>query len=163
MMLLLSITIFVLLVSLLSGTAFLIIFGKKFSRKISICPKCGSVNIISADISNSYLRVKCKNENCNYCSSLPVRPSALSLFGLAQLLLTIIIGVLGFMLGCKLGCHPIFKAVIVFVCVIIGGVFARFFVRSITFFLLGHGVSPIWKKEIVSYLASPFSKREEDK
>ena len=158
MMPLLTIAIFVLLVSLLSGSAFMTIFGKRFSRKISMCPKCSSANIISEDISNSCLKVKCKNEACDCCSLLPVRPSALSLFGLAQLLLTIVVGVLGF----ELSCHSTHKALIVFMFIIIGGVFARFLVRSIAFFLLGYGISPIWKKEIVSYLDSPFSKRDED-
>ena len=158
-MTLLYIAIVATLVSLLSGAVFSMIFGKKLARDTATCPKCGSMNSVSADPLNSCLVIECECENCDYRSSLPVRPSALSLFGLAQLLLTIIIGILGFVFGCKLGYGPVGKVMTIFTCMIIGGIFVRFFVRFITFFLLSHGVSPIWKKEIVAYLASPFPRQ----
>lgn len=150
---LVNIILVALLVGLLSGMLFLMIHGKKLAKDISTCPKCGGTNSVSADPSNSRLVIECEGKGCDYHSFISVRSSALSLFGFSQLLLTIIIGMLGFAFGCKLGYRFVGKTLIIFMCVLVGGIVVRFFVRLIAFFLLRSNVSPVWQKEIVAYLA----------
>jgi len=153
MLTLVNIIVVALLIGLLSGIVFLMIYGKKLARDTSMCPKCGGMNSVSANPSNSRLVIECKEKDCGYHSILSVRASALSLFGFAQLLLTIIIGILGFSFGCKLGYGPMGKTFVLLTCIIVGGVVVRFFIRFIAFFLLRSNVSPVWQKEVVAYLA----------
>ena len=130
-MTLVNILVVGLLIGLLSGIVFLMIHGRKLARDTSMCPKCGGMNSVSAEPSNSRLVIKCEEKDCGYHSFLSIRSSALSLLGFAQLLLTIIIGMLGFAFGCELGYGSMGKTFVLLTCIIVGGVVVRFFVRFI--------------------------------
>ena len=160
-MILVCIILVSLLVGLSGGILFAKIREKAVGRKISTCPKCGRVSSVSADPSNSRLAIECKGKDCGYHSVLPVRASALSLFGLARLDLTIVCGILGFGFGWRLGFRLVGNTLVALACMIIGGIVIGFFIRLICFSLLRSNVSPIWQKEIVAHLApSPFTNKQ---
>ena len=159
------ILVYIILVGLLAGLSVgilhLKIREKAVAKKISTCPKCGRLSSVSADPSNSRLAVECKGNDCDCHSFFPVRASALSLFGLARLVLTIVCGILGFGFGWRLGFRLVGNTLVALACMIIGGIVIGFFIRLICFSLLRSNVSPIWQKEIVAHLApSPFSNRQ---
>lgn len=150
-----------LVVGWLSGILWLKRHGKAVAEAVSTCPKCGGKTTVTADPPNSRLVVLCQDNNCGCASSHSVRASALSLFGVTQLLLAFLTGALGYALGDALGYRPTGRAFAALVGILLGGVVARFFVRMVVFALLQSNLPPAWQEEIVAYLAPPpFLKRK---
>lgn len=152
-MLLMGILLLASFAGFLWGAFFLTISGKKLAKDTLKCPKCGGRTSVSGNPSNSRLVIECKGKHCDYRSFISVRASALSLFGLMQLILTFIVGALGFVLAHKLGYGPAGRILAAVVFAIAGGLIARSFVRFVAFSLLRSDLSPAWHKEIVAYLA----------
>lgn len=128
---------------------------KIVSEAVSTCPECGGATTVTPDPPNSQLVVQCQANNCGCTLSRSVRASALSLFGVTLVLLTILAGVLGHSLAFALGCGPAGKAFAILLGIFLGGMVARFLVRLAAFALLQSKLPPAWQEEVVAYLAPP--------
>jgi hypothetical protein len=128
-------------------------------RQDVMCPECGGKNAVTPDAENSRLVVLCQEADCGRTTYLAVRASALSLFGVTQLLLTLLAAVLGYKLGLAVGFDTTGRWLIAFAALVLGRVLARFIVLMVVFALLRCKPSPAWQKEIVAHLAPPPWKR----
>ncbi|MHC4365538.1 MAG: hypothetical protein ACYSTJ_08740 [Planctomycetota bacterium] len=156
-----SVILIVLILGWAAAILWLKIHGKAVSVAVSSCPKCGGKTAVTPDPPNSRLAVLCQDDSCGCTSYRSVRASALSLFGVTQLLLAFLAAALGYALGDALGYRPAARAFTALVGLLLGGIVARFFVHLVVLALLQSNLQPAWQEEIVAYLAPPpFLKRK---
>ena len=154
-MILVAVIVVALALSWLGGFLYLNRHRKIVSEAVSTCPECGGETTVTPDPPNSRLVVLCQDNNCGCASSRSVRASALSLFGVTQLLLTFLAGALGYALGNVLGYRPAGRALAALTGILLGGIGVRFLVRLVVFALLQSRLPPAWQEEMVAYLAPP--------
>ena len=154
----------VLVIGWISGGIWLTIHNKALEKVTSTCSKCGDRTKVKPDFQNCRLVVSCQNNKCLYVSSRPVRPSALSLFGITQLLLIFLVGILSYMIVDVMKFHLLFKVIVVLLCTLIGSIAIRFFIRAIVFSLIQVNLPVALQEEMVAYLSTPeFLKRENNR
>lgn len=147
-----------------SGSIWLTIHGRILEKNTSTCSECGGRTIVKPDPQNSRLLVSCQNKECFCVTSHPVRPSALSLFGITQLLLAFITGTLIYLVVDAMKYSLPLKVFAAIMGILLGLVVIRFFIRAIVFALIQVRLPVAWQEEMVAYLAPPpFLKREGQK
>lgn len=135
---------------------------KILDAAVSSCDRCGAGTVVTPDPPNSQLMVQCQAADCGHVFSRPVRASALSLFGVTQLVLVLLAGAVGYGVVAALEGDSTGRVLAAFACCVFGFVVVRFLIRALAFTLLQRKLSPSWQEEIVAYLAPPpFMDREE--
>ncbi len=128
--------------------------GKRLSRTLSVCSKCGASTEVTPDAIHSRLMVSCQAGECGHVSIRPVRASALSMFGITQLVLTLLAAGTCLQLGRAMGLGPTGRFVMGGIGLVFGYAVARFLVMSVVH-SLRRSKSPAWQEEVVAYLAPP--------
>ena len=154
-MVIVTIILFALFFGWFFGVLWLRKRGKNLAATSSMCSKCGGITTATADPSNSRIVILCKDEKCRHSSSRSVRASALSLFGILQILFTVLAGALGYKTGQVFGYQTFGKAILILVCALLGGIIMRFIIRGVVLTMLQYKPSMAWQEEIVAYLAPP--------
>lgn len=155
-----AIFILLLLCVWLFGGIWLLIHGKFLEKDATVCSECGGVITVKPDPPNSQLVMSCQNDQCDCVSYCYVRPSALSLFGITQLLVILFVGASSYIIADTMKFGSIFKILTVLGGAFLGAVIVRFFIRLIVFTLLQGNLSVAWQKEIVAYLAPAISRED---
>jgi hypothetical protein len=152
---LVAVLLLALVVAATAGVAVLWSRSGAFKKSVSFCGNCGGEVSVSPDPSNSRLVLQCKDDTCGRIEFCQVRASALSLFGVVQHLLTILIAAASYATGTWLELSAWCRALAVAASLLAGWAAARFLVRCCAFGLLACRPPPIWQKEIVAYVARP--------
>lgn len=129
------------------------VFGRPVSKAVSACPKCGGGTTLTSSTVYSRLEVRCRDVACGHRWFHPVRSSATTVFGISQILLIALAGILGYELAAGIGFGAPISVVGVVAGVIFGGIAARFVMIAVATSL--QNVSPAWQEEFVAYLAPP--------
>jgi hypothetical protein len=124
----------------------------RLRQALSCCPACGAHLLVRPDPGRALLVARCLESHCGHGFTHAVRPSGLSLFGVAQLGLTLLTAV-----ACLCGARGGGAATlpVALAAAAAGAIAARFLVRLVAFTMLQRELSPFWQSEIVAHLAPP--------
>ncbi len=126
---------------------------------ISVCSECRGGTRVSPDPPGSRLVATCRNAECGHTVSLPVRASALSLFGVFELVFSGVIGAAGYLLAIAREFNPSATIIFALVGFILGGVAATVLVRLV-YHTCCSALPPALQREFVAHIATPsFSNR----
>ena len=129
--------------------------SKAFAKSVSSCPTCDKEVSVSPDPANSRLVLQCENGDCGATSFRKVRASALSLFGLARLILVFLVAAVSYLFAEWLGWDWWGRVFAILGGLLMGWLVVSFLVRLCARVLLECCPSPILQSEIVAHLAPP--------
>ncbi len=128
--------------------------NNKAESSFAVCPDCGGDTLVSPDPPGSRLVAACQNGECGRRVSLPVRASALSLFGVFELVVAGVVGTVGYWVAVARGSDLPITIILVLVGFILGGVVATVLVRSV-YHLCFSSLPHFLQREFVAHLSSP--------
>ncbi len=126
----------------------------KTESSFAVCPDCGGETLISPDPPGSRLVATCQRGECGRRVSLPIRASALSLYGVFELAIAGVVGTVGYWVAVARGSDLPITIILVLVGLVLGGGVATVLVRLV-YHLCFSSLPHFLQKEFVAHLSFP--------